>query len=45
VALAQLMPVPELGRASMMSNMVAWVTAVLMPLALFVVMLTRGRHA
>jgi hypothetical protein len=45
VALAQLMPVPEFGRASMMSNMVAWVTAVLMPLALFVVMLTRGRHA
>jgi hypothetical protein len=29
----------------MMSSMAAWIAAVLMPLALFVVMLTRSRHA
>jgi hypothetical protein len=45
VVMAQLMPMSEFGRATMMSNLAAWVTAVLMPLALFVVLLTRGRHA
>jgi hypothetical protein len=43
--LLQLAPISEFGHATMMSNMAAGITAVLMPLALFVVMLTRSHHA
>jgi hypothetical protein len=45
VMLVQLTPTSEVADARMMSSMAAWIAAVLMPLALFVVMLTRSRHA
>jgi hypothetical protein len=45
VVLGQLMPSRDFARATMVSNMATWVAAVLMPLALFVFMVTRGRHA
>lgn len=42
--LPQLMPIPELGRALLISNVAAMMSTVLMPLMLVIVMLLLGRH-